>query len=117
MSKTTKTAGEIADSLTGHEEMWISDQFGKSIGELIAAFITKNDASPYYRALIFIMKRREQINDDDARNQVMDMPAAEVLTYFAEESEESGKDESASETPSETSLTGVPELAAVPMSS
>lgn len=104
MSQTNQTAGEVLDSLTGHEEMWVAEQFGKSIGEMVHAFLTRNDVGPYYRALIFVLKRREDVNEDDARNAVMDMRLSDVVAYFPDAevasddsaddvAAESGKDE------------------------
>lgn len=104
--QTDQRTGEVCDSLNGREEMWIAEQFGKSIGELTAHYLERNDYGPFYRALIFILKRRENINEDDARNQAMDMRLSDVVGYFpraedGDEAEGSGKDELVSETPTE----------------
>ena len=116
MSQTDQTPGEITDSLTGHEEGWIADQFGKSIGQLAGEYIAHNDVGPYYRALIFILKRREGVVDDDARNAVLDMTLTDAISYFPSEKEsdaeataveESGKGEPVTEQPREPSLSSV----------
>lgn len=114
MSQTNQTTDEILDSLTGHEEMWIADQFSRTIGELIP------EPGMYRRALIFILKRREGVTDDDARNAVLDMKLKDVLEFFpavtgegepdaevVEVVEEAGKDESEPEQPLAPSLTSV----------
>lgn len=116
MSQTDKTADEVVDSLTGHEEMWIADQFGKSIGELVDHFLSRNDVGPYYRALIFVLKRRDGVNDDDARNAVLEMKLGDAIGFFPREHvdadeaaavAESGKDEPQVEPSPETLLSSV----------
>lgn len=108
MSQTNQTPDEVLDSLTGHEETWIADQFSKSIGELAFNFVQRSDAGPYWRALIFILKRRDNVNEDDARNAVLAMTLRDVMAYWPSddsgEAEESGKDESQSEPEPESSL-------------
>jgi hypothetical protein len=111
MSQTKQTTDEVLDSLTGHEETWIADQFGRPIGELIP------QPGMYRRALIFVLKRREGVVDDDARNAAMDMQMKDVLDYFPSEAssdseaadavEESGKDEPPDESQPESLLTSV----------
>lgn len=114
MSQTDKTTDEILDSLTGHEEMWIEEQFGKPIGGHIL------NPGMYRRALIFVVKRRENVNEDDARNAVMDMQLKDVLEFFPNNNDgsprteadepavvESGKDETAPEPSPSPSLTSV----------
>lgn len=107
MSETNLMPGEIIDSMTGHEETWVAEQFGKSIGEMVANFLNKNDIGPYYRALIFVLKRRDGVNEDDARNAVLDMKISDIMAFFpsdyADEAEESGKDEPPSELQLESS--------------
>ena len=124
MPETNLTPGEVSDSLTGFEEQWIAEQFGKPIGELTLEYLTRNNPGPLYRSLIFILKRREDVNEDDARNQVMGMRLDDVLQFFPQEKdstgedkpaddpdvkavEESEKDEAASEPQPLTSLTSV----------
>lgn len=108
MSKSDQTAGDVFDSLTGHEERWIADQFGETINDLA------ENATMWARALIFIDLRRADVNDDDARNQALGLKLKDVTTYFAEPSEddeESGKAEPAAEQsepqPPATSLSSV----------
>lgn len=113
MTKIDQTTDEILDSLTGHEEMWIAEQFGRPVGDLIP------QPGMYRRALIFVIKRRQDVNDDDARNAVMDMRLADVLEFFpdvkgkqpddeaADLIVESGKDEPEPEPRPTSSLTSV----------
>lgn len=97
------THGEVIDSMTGHEEWAVSRQFGIIISELTL------DPSMVRRACVFVMKKREGMNEDEARNFALDMTVREAITFFAEESEESGKDESGSESSPDESLDGAPE--------
>jgi hypothetical protein len=104
--QTDQRTGEVCDSLNGREEMWIAEQFGKSIGELTGNYLERNDYGPFYRALIFVLKRRDGLNEDDARNQVMDMRLSDVVAYFpraedGDEAGEPGKGEPVSEKPAE----------------
>jgi hypothetical protein len=86
MSKTDLTAGEVFDSLTGFDEMAISQHFGHNVTDLA------ENSTMWARALVFVLLRRdEQINDDDARDKALKMSLKDVTTYFAEESAESGK--------------------------
>lgn len=93
MSYINQTADEVLDSLTGHDEASIAQHFGKNVGAMIGV-----DGVTLGRALVFVVKRREGMNDDDARNAAMDM-TFKVVTgeFFAEETDEQGKDEPASE--------------------
>lgn len=93
MSQTDKTPGEVSDSLTGFEEQWIAEQFGKPIGELTSEYFTLNNPGPLYRALIFVLLRRQEKNEDDARNEVMGMRLDKVLEYFPKAAEDGGSDD------------------------
>jgi hypothetical protein len=107
MPQTPQTVDEVLDSMTGHEESWVAEQFGRSIGELVQLFLERNDVGPYYRAVIFVLKRRDGVTDDDARNAVLDMKLKDVVEFFPREKsaepdevaavEESGKDDAPSE--------------------
>lgn len=96
-----QTAEEVADSLTGFDEMAIKQHFGSTLTNLAA------DQSMLARALVFVLKRRDGATDDDARNDVLGMALKDVTAHFAAESDESGKDESSSEPQPETSLSSV----------
>lgn len=88
MSKSDLTVLEVSDSLTGFDEMAISQHFGCPVSELM-----ETDASMWGRSLVFVLKRREGLSDDDARNAALSMTIKGVADYFPKESEESGKDE------------------------
>lgn len=99
MSDTTLTAEEVLESLTGHDEMAIAQHFGRTVSQ----FAEGNDQSGVARALIFVLKRREEgVSDDAARNAALDMTLKQVLGYFADDAEvdsEAGKGEPPSEQP------------------
>lgn len=112
MSQVPQTSDEVFDSITGHDEMAIAQHFGQTVGDLLVT-----NPSMYTRALAFVVKRRAGVNDDDARNAVLEMPMKDVFTFFATEAdEESGKGEPAPEQEPETSLSGAPEPDAGPTS-
>lgn len=106
MPQIDQTPDEIIDSLTGHEEMEITQQFGQNIGALV------RDQPMLRRACLFIVKRREQMNDDDARNFALSMVLGEVFDFFAKEDDSSGKDGAGSETTTPPSPDGAIEPAA-----
>jgi hypothetical protein len=101
MAETDKTAEEVLDSLTGFDEMAIKQHFGSPISDLAT------DQSMLARALVFVLRRRDGKSDDDSRNDVLAMSLKEVLGYFSEESQESGKDEPSVEPKPEISLSSV----------
>lgn len=105
-AKTDLTAGEVFDSLTGHDELEIAEQFGRTIAEL-----TDRDPSMWGRALVFVIFRREGENDRDAFVKAMGLTMKQTTSFFAVEnygeSEESGKGEPAAEQPPAPSLSSV----------
>lgn len=107
MSETNLTAEEVLESLTGHDEMAITQHFGRTVSQ----FAEGNDQSGVARALVFVLKRREDgVSDDDARNAALDMTLKQVMGYFAEESEvdsEAGKGEEQPEPSPAISLSSV----------
>lgn len=107
MSETDLTLGNLVDSMTGHEEWAVSRQFGVIISELTL------DPSMVRRASIFVVKKREGLNEDEARNFALDLTILDTMTFFAEESEESGKDETESEPQPDPPLSGAPEPGAL----
>ena len=102
MSATTQTAEEVFDSLTGFDEIAISQHFGRTVSDL-----GSQDQSMFGRALVFVVKRREGANDDDARNAALGLTLTDLVGFFAEASEESGKDETRPEPQPGTSLSSV----------
>lgn len=107
MAQVTQTADDVMDSLTGHDEEEIAQQFGVTLSELIASV----DGQKLGRALVFITKRRAGLNDDEARNFAMGLTFKALNhEYFADVSEadeESGKDELVDVELPPTSLTSV----------
>jgi len=89
MPESTQTTEEIAGSLTGFDEIAIEKAFGAPPNEL--------GQLRTVRSLIFTHRRREGDNDIQAYNAAMELPITEVGDYFAQESAESGKDNSAPE--------------------
>jgi hypothetical protein len=101
VSQTDQTADEVFESLTGFDEIAISTVFGHAISTL------EDDRSMMARALVFVLNRRDGLTDVDAKAAAMEIRIGDLLTYFAEESLESGKDEPAAEPKSEPSLSSV----------
>lgn len=101
MSGTEQTPDEVIDSLTGHDELAISQHFGETIGELV------RNQSMLRRVCVFVLKRREGLNDDDARNFAMDLPLGQAFAWFGQESDDSGKDETEPEPRPSSSPDGV----------
>lgn len=98
MSKIDQTGDEVMLSLTGFDEIAITQRFGRTIEVL------SDDRSMMGRALVFITERRDGKTDDAAYTAALEMTLGDVLAYFAEETEESGKDEA----PPEPSLVMLP---------
>lgn len=83
------TGRDIADSMTGFDEIAIAQRFGRT-----AADLAQNDGSMFLRSLIFVAKRREGLSDDEAWNAALGLPMKEAGEFFAQDSEEeSGKEE------------------------
>lgn len=95
MPEVQQTLEEVMESLTGHDDNAVAQHFG-----LPPIDLGEKNSMMAMRAMVFVTKRRDGMSDDAARNFSMDLPLKAVLAYFldpSEESEESGKDESASE--------------------
>jgi hypothetical protein len=97
MAEVQQTAEEVFDSLTGFDEMAITQHFGKTINDLAG------DPTMFGRALAFVVERRGGASDDEARTTVLGMALKDVTGYFAEETDASGKDEPSPESPQVTS--------------
>lgn len=83
------TAEEVFDSLTGFDEIAITQHFGRTVSEL-----AEKDQSMFGRALVFVVKRREGATDDEARNAALGLAMKDYVAFFPDASvEESGKDE------------------------
>lgn len=102
MSQIDQTAEQVFDSVTGFDEIAISTHFGRTVQEL-----AEKDASMFGRALVFVVKRREGLADDEARNAALGLTFGEFQAFFAEPSEEeAGKDEPSEASPA-SSLSSV----------
>lgn len=101
-----QTVEELADSLTGFDEIAIKKAFGVPFSALAPNEKgVGGDIFQFLRSLIFVHRRREGDNDVTAYNAAQAMTTGEVNGYFAEESAESGKDSSApEETPTSSQL-------------
>lgn len=106
MSDCDQTVEELADSLTGFDEISIKKAFGVPFSALAPNEKGEGgDVFQFLRALVFTHRRREGDNDVTAFNTAQAMTTGEVNGYFAEESPESGKDSS---TPAETPTSSPP---------
>lgn len=98
MPQCDQTVEEIADSLTGFDEIAIKKAFGVPFSALAPDEKGQGgDVFQFLRSLAFTHRRREGDNDVTAYNAAQGLTTAEVNGYFAEESAESGKDSSAPE--------------------
>lgn len=98
-----QTPEELADSITGFDEIAIKKAFGAAFATMGAP--ETGDPFQFLRSLIFVHCRREGSNDITAYNTAQGLTTAEVNDYFAETSAESGKDNS---TPEETPTSSPP---------
>jgi hypothetical protein len=102
-----ETADDFFETLNGFDEIAIKKAFGVPVAELSPdAKGQGGDVFQFLRALIFVHRRREGENDITAYNAAQNLRTAELNDYFADESAESGKDNSAPETPPKTSPPG-----------
>ena len=98
MPQCDQTVEEIADSLTGFDEIAIKKAFGVPFSALAPNEKGEGgDVFQFLRALAFTHRRREGDSDITAWNTAQGMSTSEVNGFFAEESAESGKDNSPSE--------------------
>lgn len=91
-TKTKPSVLEVADSVTGYEEEQVIAHFGRPLGDL-----QLSDSARWARALVFVLKRREDVVDVDAKDAVMSMSIKDVWQAFHDEDAESGKDEPGTE--------------------
>lgn len=102
MAETELTLEEVSDSLTGFDEIAITQQFGRTVTDL-----AQHDPSMFGRAMVFVVKRRDGATDDDARNAAMAMTMKDYAVFFSDASEdESGKGVPSEEQPA-SSLSSV----------
>jgi hypothetical protein len=108
MSKCDQTVEELADSLTGFDEIAIKKAFGVPFATLAPDEKGKGgDVFQFLRSLVYVHCRRDGENDVTAYNTAQGMTTSEVNSYFADESAESGKDNSQTEERPTTSPPGV----------
>ncbi len=109
MPQCDQTVEEIADSLSGFDEIAIKKAFGVPFSALAPDENGKGgDVFQFLRSLAFTHRRREGDNDITAYNAAQTLTTAEVNGYFAEESGESGKDNSELEQTPTSSQPGAP---------
>ena len=102
-----QTAEELADSITGFDEIAIKKAFGVAFAALAPNEKGEGgDVLQFLRALVFVHRRREGDNDITAYNTAQGLTMSEINGFFPEESAESGKDNSALETTPTTSQPG-----------
>ncbi|RYB90999.1 hypothetical protein EUA93_18870 [Nocardioides oleivorans] len=94
------TANDMFESLTGFDEIAIAAHFGRKITALgVDAQENAENPDPFtfLRALIFVDKRRQNMNDPDAYKAVQALTIAETQGYFSEDDDEddAGKEPSA----------------------
>lgn len=107
MSTCDQTVEELADSLTGFDEIAIKKAFGVPFAALAPNEKgVGGDVFQFLRSLVFTHRRREGDNDTTAYNAAQALTTSEVNDYFADESVESGKDDSALATSPTTSQPG-----------
>lgn len=82
MSAVNVTGEEMFESLTGFEEISISQQFGSEVGDLAGAKPTM-----FLRAMVFVHLTREGRPVKEAKAEVMGMTLRACNDYFAEDTE------------------------------
>lgn len=85
MSNTAEkqTLEDAFNSLTGFDEIAIEKRFGLSDYSTIEQRSTR-----WVRAMVFVLKRREGLNDLDAYKTAMDMTLGELNDQFAEDEDD-----------------------------
>lgn len=75
--QTTKPhLADTLDSVTGYDEIAITQAFGRYFGVLV------DDPTMLARALIFVLKRREGMKDAEAKKFVMELRVGQVNDWF-----------------------------------
>lgn len=68
---------EVTESLTGFDEIAIEQAFGAGIADLL-----DSKATTAARALLFVLRRRAGMKDNEARKAVMEMRLGDVQDEF-----------------------------------
>jgi hypothetical protein len=87
-----QTVEELSDSITGFDEIAIKKAFGTPFAMMGAP--ETGDPFQFLRSLVFVQRRREGDNDITAYHAAQGLTSAAVNAFFAEDSAESGKDNS-----------------------
>ena len=82
------TTEDVMDSLTGFDEIAIEKNFGKEILVLAEHHQTK-----FMRALVFVLKRREGLDDVSARTAALELSLADTKETFADPEPEIDEDD------------------------
>lgn len=83
MSENQMNVAEMVETLTGFEEIAISKRFGSTIEQIgVTSGFTLN------RALAFVLRKRDGMNDDEAYEAVMSMPLKAVTDLFSGEDDD-----------------------------
>jgi hypothetical protein len=86
MSIAKVTATEVFESLTGHDEVAVTEAFGASSERLQGTMLA--------RSLVFVLERRDGKPHNEAYEAAMAIPQKALLDYFVpEDDDEAGKDE------------------------
>lgn len=87
------TAEEMANSLTGYDELAISKHFGGEVGDL-----AEHRQTTFIRALVFVDFTRQGKGAPEAKKAAMDLTLGQCNSYFSEvEDAESGEGETPSD--------------------
>lgn len=74
---------EVMESLNGFDEIAIEQAFGAPITDLLETKPTTGA-----RALLFVIRRRDGMKDNEARKAVMEMRLGDVQGYFVDDEDE-----------------------------
>lgn len=91
MAQTELTAEDMFKSLTGFEEIAVSRSFGEDLSTL------REKPFTFMRALVFADRRRQGLNDHEAREYALGMTLGQVEEYFPDDEPEIVPDEPVTE--------------------
>lgn len=87
MSATTMTGEEMFESLTGFDEVAITQHFGAEVGNL-----AESKPTMFLRAMVFTHLRREGRTDKEAKAESMGLTLKACNDYFADDNEPNPED-------------------------
>jgi hypothetical protein len=106
MSTASVTASEVFESMTGYEEIAISEAFGVNPNDYDEEGNSRLVGTLLGRALVFLHERREGKSDAEARDIAMSLTMPSLIDYFLPEGDdEAGKEQAPSEPQPESSPT------------